>query len=234
MKVLKDRIINLDNRDYHMHSSNFSDGIPTINEIVQFAWQIWMTEIAITDHSQIAIDMFREKHNISAGATAYFSIRNRRNVYNDVNVIFWVEWDLLNKNWDVCFDIQWIEPEFIILSAHSDIYKSSPETITEATIKAIKKYHKKIKFIWHPCNNFDFWEYYDIEKLVEVANKYNIPLEFNAKNFVKWKTNLLKLDYLLKNTNQIYINSDAHTLYDFKIVRKKAIEFLYEKWYLDK
>jgi len=41
-----------------------------------------------------------------------------------------------------------------------------------------------------------------------------------------------KLDYLLKNTNQIYINSDAHSLYEFKTVRKKAIEFLYENNYL--
>ena len=38
MKELKERIINLDNRDYHMHTSSFSDGIPTINELVQFAW----------------------------------------------------------------------------------------------------------------------------------------------------------------------------------------------------
>ena len=61
---------------------------------------------------------------------------------------------------------------------------------------------------------------------------YDVPLEFNAKNFAWWKTNLEKLDYLLKNANKIYINSDAHTLYELKTVRQKAIEFLYEKKYL--
>ena len=213
MLALKKRIVNLDNKDYHIHTSSFSDGIATINEVVQFAGTIWLEEIAITDHSQAAIDSFRKEDNIMSGGTAYWSIWSRKNVYNDVKVIFGVEGDLLNGNWDVCFNIQGTEPEFIILSAHSDIYKSSPETITDATTKAIKKYHKKIKFIWHPCNNADFGNYYDIEKLVKVANEYNIPLEFNAKNFSRWKTNLEKLDYLLKNTDLIYINSDAHTLY---------------------
>ncbi len=232
MKELKERIINLDNRDYHMHTSSFSDGIPTINELVQFAWTIWLKEIAITDHSQAAIDMFRTKYSISAGTTAFYTLNRWKNVFNDVNVVFWVEWDLLNENGDVCFDIQGIKPDFIILSAHKDVYKSSPETVTDATIKAIEKYHKDIKLIWHPCSYSDFWEYYDIEKLVEVANKYDIALEFNAKNFAWWKTNLEKLDYLLKNANKIYINSDAHTLYELKTVRQKAIDFLYEKKYL--
>ena len=139
MKPLKDRIVNLDNRDYHMHTSSFSDWIPTINELVQFAWQIWMKEIAITDHSQVTIDMFRRHNNISAWSTARFSLRNWKNVYNNVNVIFWVEWDLLNEDWDVCFDIQWREWDFIILSAHSSIYNSDPKTVTKWTINAIKK-----------------------------------------------------------------------------------------------
>ncbi len=231
MKLLKDRIINLDNRDYHMHTSTFSDGIPTINELVQFAWTIWLKEIAITDHSQVTIDFFRNELNTLIWTTAYSPLKRWKNVFNDVNVILWVEWDLLNKNGDICFDIQWIEPEFIILSAHTGIYISKPETVTEGTINAIKKYHKKIKFIWHPCAYTDFW-YYDIEKLVKVANEYNIPLEFNAKNFVRWKTNLEKLDYLLKNTDKIYLNSDAHTLYELKTVREKAIIFLKENNYL--
>ena len=57
-------------------------------------------------------------------------------------------------------------------------------------------------------------------------------MEFNAKNFVKWKTNLKKLDYLLKNANKIYINSDAHNLYELKTVRQKAIQFLKDNQYL--
>ena len=232
MKPLKERIINLDNRDYHIHSLNFSDGLHTISELIQFAWTIWLAEIAITDHSQAVINMFREKNNMFVWSGAYHSTKTFQNIYNNVNVIFWVEWDLLNEDWEVCFDIQWYKPDFIILSAHKLVYRSDPKTITQATIKAIKKYHNNIDFIAHPCNNKDFWEYYNMKELVEIANEYNIPLEFNAKNFVKWKTNLKKLDYLLKNANRIYINSDAHNLYEFKIARQEAIKFLKDNNYL--
>ena len=72
----------------------------------------------------------------------------------------------------------------------------------------------------------------DIKKLVEVANNYDIWLEFDATNFVRNKTDLEKLDYLLQNANKIYINSDAHNLYELKNSRKKAIEFLKENKFL--
>ena len=229
---LKERIINLDNRDYHMHTSSFSDGIPTVNELVKFAWEIWLKEIAITDHSQAAINVFRNNYNIYSSSTARYSLKRWWNVYNDVNVIFWVEWDLLNDSWDVCFDIQWHEADFTILSAHKDVFKWDPNNITNATIKAIENNYKRIKFIWHPCNNADFWRYYNIKELVSVANEYSIPLEFNAKNLYRGKTNLEKLDYLLKNTDKIYLNSDAHTLLELRDVRKFAISWLEENWYI--
>lgn len=232
MKPLKERIVNLDNRDYHMHTSNFSDWIPTINELVQFAGTMWMKEIAITDHSQVAIDLFKKKYNVNSWSTCFYSLARWWNVFNDVSVIFWVEWDLLNEKWDVCFNIQWSEPEFIILSVHKDIYNSPSETIMNSFEKAIESNYKKIKFIWHPCSTYDWGEHINIEKIVKIANKYNIPLEFNWKNFVNWQTDLEKLDYLLNNANHIYINSDAHTLYEFREARKKAIEYLYEKKYL--
>lgn len=225
------KILNLNNSDYHMHSSTFSDGLSHIDEIVKFAWEIWMEEIAITDHSSACYDYFQNDIWFFPNWARY-AIKRWWNVFNNVNVIFWVEWDLLNQEWDVCTEIQWIEQEFIILSAHDKIYKWDPNKITEATINAIKKNPNKFKFIGHPCNNADFWEYYDIEKLVEVANEYKIPLEFNAKNLYRWKTNLKKLDYLLKNANEVYLNSDAHTLWELKEVRWKAIEFLKENKYI--
>ena len=232
MKPLKERIINLDNRDYHMHTSTFSDGIPTFNEIADFAGKIGLTEIAITDHSQAAVDIQREEDNRIIGTSARYSMKHWKNVYNDVNIIIWVEWDLLNDAWDVCFHIQGKEPDFIILSAHKDVYKSPKNTVTDATVRAIDRYHEKIKFIWHPCNNSDFWKYYDIERLVEVANKYDIGLEMNASKLEAWKTDLDKLDYLLKHTNKIYLNSDAHTLFKLKTSRNFAIEWLKENNYL--
>jgi len=42
--------------DLHMHTITFSDGFNTIDEIVIHAGKVGLKKIAITDHSQFAID----------------------------------------------------------------------------------------------------------------------------------------------------------------------------------
>ena len=93
-------------------------------------------------------------------------------------------------------------------------------------------YGKKIKFIAHPCSKKHFWNDYDIEKLVNVANEYNIPMEFNWKDFYNWNTILERIDYVLKYANEIYVNSDAHNLNDLQIYRKSVIKYLKENKYI--
>jgi histidinol phosphatase-like PHP family hydrolase len=227
---IKDKIINLDWGDYHIHSLNFSDWLNTVDEIVKFAWEIWLKEIAITDHSQIWLDKFKNEWIYPISMRRHIKVY--KNVLNSINVIFWVEADILNEDWDVCFDIQWIESDFNILSLHKSKYNWNFKKVTEAYVNAIRKHHKKINFIWHPCQSWVTSEYLDIEKLVKVCNEYNLPLEFNWKNFCAWKTDLEKLDYLLNNANNIYINSDAHNLYNIKTSKKEAIEYLKEKKYI--
>lgn len=231
---IEHKIINLDNKDYHMHTSSFSDGISTWDELVRYAWEIWLDEIAITDHSQICLEKCRSSFSMYMWSTARWSLNTRKNVFNDVHVIIWVEWDLLDSDGNCCFEIQGKEWEFIVLSAHRDVYSWSRESITDGTIKAIKKFHDKIDCIWHPCNNADFWHYYDIEKLVSVANEYSVPLEMNAKNLMKGKTNIDKLHILLQKADRIYLNSDAHNLYELKESRNFARKFLFDNGYIQK
>ena len=50
------KILNTIHEHYHMHSLNYSDGMNTIDEIVQYAGKIWLKKIAITDHSQAMLD----------------------------------------------------------------------------------------------------------------------------------------------------------------------------------
>lgn len=163
-------------------------------------------------------------------ATIIYSIGRRKNVFNNTNVIFWVEWDLLNSDWDVCFTIQWEEPDFIILSAHPWVFNW--EDATQWYINAIKKHHEKIKFIGHPCWDSEFWVSCDIKKVVEAANECNVPLEINGKNLVAGNTDFKKLDYMLKNADNIYINSDAHTLADMRDARAFTINYLKENKYI--
>jgi histidinol phosphatase-like PHP family hydrolase len=228
---IKHKIINLDNSDYHMHSMSFSDGMNTIDEIVKFAWEIGMTEIAITDHSDDCMKQLIDRFWVSK-TTFRYSIRKWKNIHNNVNIFFWVEADLLNEDWDICDLIQWQESEFINLSAHKDVCGLQIKSIDKAYKNAIERHHKKIKCICHPCSNTNFWNEVDIEALIDLANKYNIPLEINWNYLFNKKTNLEKLHILLQKADKIYINSDAHTLFGLKEYRKNAIKFLEENGYI--
>lgn len=225
------KIINLDWRDYHIHSMSFSDWMNTIDEIVKYAWEIWLTEIAITDHSDTSMEILTRKFQVSKNAFRYM-IKIWKNIHNNVNVIFWVEADILNENWDIDDKVQGYESEFINLSAHIDVYNWDIETINKAYENAIKKHYKKIKCICHPCSIPNFWEVVDIKTLVNLANKYSVALEVNWKYLMNWQTNLDKLHYLIQNTDRIYINSDAHCLYELKESRKFVINFLREHNYI--
>ena len=216
-------IVNPGKEDYHIHSLNFSDGMNTIEEIVKYAGDIGLTKIAITDHCQVHID----KRNF--GMKNYYNMHERwRNVHNNVEVKFGIEADLLNENGDVCFDIQGFTSEIVILSSHpAPIYSGNPCKITEGYINAIERFHDKISFVGHPCAKY-FEDHIDIMELVEICNKYEIPMEFNCANFVNERTNLDNLKAMLETANQIYVNSDAHTLYELKTVRAIGFQHLEE------
>jgi histidinol phosphatase-like PHP family hydrolase len=82
------KFINLDARDRHMHTSDFSDGLQTVEELAQHAGKIGLKEIAITDHSDVCVAMFRKKYKFMSGPSSRWTTRARRNVHNDVEVIW--------------------------------------------------------------------------------------------------------------------------------------------------
>jgi histidinol phosphatase-like PHP family hydrolase len=156
-----------------------------------------------------------------------------KNIHNNVEVKFGIEADLLNESGDVCMDIQGIISETIILSSHPDpIYSGDPNKINLGYFNAIKRYHDKITFIGHPCSKY-FEEYIDILELTKVCNKYKIPMEFNCANFANNRTNLKNLKIMLDNCNQIYVNSDAHTLNEIKELREIGFLFLSKNGYIN-
>jgi histidinol phosphatase-like PHP family hydrolase len=95
------KLLNTIHEDYHIHSLNFSDGMNTIDEIAQYAGKMGMKKIAITDHSQKVLD----RANITL-KNRRPKMSERKNVHNDVEVIFGVEADLLDEEGNCCFDIQ--------------------------------------------------------------------------------------------------------------------------------
>ena len=219
------KVLNTIHEDYHMHSINFSDGMNTIDEIVQYAGKIGMKKIVITDHSQADID--DEKISFKNYRR---NLRRRKNVYNDVEVVFWVEGDLLDDDGNCCFDIQGIEGDFCILSCHRS-YKWDPKNITQAYINAINKYHDKIKCMGHICKG-DTAKYLDVEAVADVLNTYDIPIEINCSYLSLGMTDTEKLDKLLSLIQWwVYVNSDMHTLNDFSL-RQAGFDYLKEKGFM--
>jgi len=149
-----------------------------------------------------------------------------------VQVTFGVEADILDADGNCCFTIQGKDSDFCILSAHKDVYKDDPETVTDATIKAIERYADKIDLIGHPTCNNQFGRYYDLPRLVEVANYWNIPLELNGKSVARGKSDEQQVIYLLEHANKIYFNSDAHNLSDLQEYRKTVVEMLKDWEYI--
>ena len=218
-------IINNQDSDYHIHSV-LSDWCATVEEIVQYAWVLWMKEIAITDHSDHLVKVLEDRYWIRPSGGARYALNSRKNVHNNVSVIFWVEWDVLHENWDVCLTNQQIEWKFTILSVHRNWYLSDPTTATEWLLSAIERYHDKINLIGHPYDTNELWEYIEIEPVVELANKYWIAMEFNYWTFRKNRAIKEKLDYMLKNAKSVYVNSDAHSLSSLQIKRQSCYDYL--------
>ncbi|MBW2991375.1 PHP domain-containing protein [Candidatus Woesearchaeota archaeon] len=218
------KILNTEKEDYHVHSINYSDGLNTIDEMVRFAGEIGMKKIVFTDHSQKG----NEKEGKSL--TCFRSAAQRwKNVHNDIEIVFGVEADLLNEKGDICDDIQGIKGDFIILSYHPEIYQGAKKKLTQAFINAIERHHKIINAIGHL---HAFSEDIDILVVVEHANKYDIPLEFNCRYLnPKWG-DVKRAKLMLSKAKSIYVNSDAHTLVELRDGRKKGFDFLRENGYI--
>lgn len=227
MKILNDDV----SGDYHIHSSSISDGMNSIDEIVIQAGKLKYKEIAITDHNQDYLNGYnfhaRTHYNI-------ISSGRWKNIHNAVKIIFGVEADLLNEKGDICDNIQNFSPEFMILSTHKKIYRGKPSKIKEGYFNAIERYGGKIKLLGHLCSK-QFSEYLttkDIIEIVEAAKDAGIPVELNCANLVNGKTCERNLKALLSCCDSLYVNSDAHTLYELVNLRSEGFKYLKMRSYL--
>jgi DNA polymerase (family X) len=221
------KIVNQLGEDYHMHTVTYSDGMNTVDEIVKYAGVLGLAKIAITDHSQVAID----RANLHQETWRSLILNRWQNVHNDVEVIFGVEGDLLNENGDICDHIQGIQSDFLILSAHKEVYQDNPATITDAYLKAIEKHGDKIKFLGHPYM-VPFGESIDMKRIVQAANERDIGLEVNGAYIANQKICEKALHTMLENAQKVYVNSDAHTLHEMKTLRQVGFDFLRQHEYI--
>ena len=220
------KLMNSPAEDYHMHSFTYSDGLHTIDEIVQMAPKFWLKKIIITDHSQATLDV-----QGLALKCWRSTLKHWKNYYNDLEVAFGVEGDLLDEEGSCCFEIHHQASDFCILSAHHSVFQGELQNITQAYSRAIEKYHDQIDLIGHPFLT-KTCEFLEVEEFVACLNRYNIPLEIDTAYLRNNKTDLQKLRAALELLETgVYVNSDMHTFADWES-RKLWFDLLEERGFL--
>jgi len=231
MKLVNDP----EKEDYHMHSSDFSDGKSTIAELVQRAGEDGMKKIVITDHSKAVLDAYRRNWGwiIKPKDRAESRKAWQRTHSNGVEVVLGLEADLLNEEGDIC-DYNW-DPknheDWLILSAHGVAYLRDPRKVTQGYINAIKRNEGRIKIIGHPYCSRDFATNTNMRELAKAANDYGVLGEMNGKCFAKTGEliDFMQLDLMLESFDQVVVNSDAHNIKELTEAKRKPFLYLKEQ-----
>jgi len=193
--------------DLHLHSK-CSDGVGSIEEIIEAARSRGYEYIAITDHSQsLAIagglkeERLREQHDyivkLNKGLEGFRVLRG-------------IEVDILADGRLDYRDEILADMDIVIASVHSG-FRQSREEMTARIVSAIQNPH--VDILAHPTGRLlgrrDAYQV-DLEKIFEAAAKYETVLEINASpdrlDLNAENARKASKDYDLK----IAINTDAH------------------------
>jgi histidinol phosphatase-like PHP family hydrolase len=211
--------------DLHTHTFTFSDGMNSVDEMVVAAGLAGLKRMALTDHS-----LAHQRHYGLQIKTLGANRWRWRNIHNDVKVLWGVEADIISEDGEVCFESPYLGDEVVILSLHEAVYSGSNGTdlreVTKAYVMALEKYHERITSLGHICAKGTS-EYLDVPRVLEVARNYGIYPELNCANLVFGKTDLKKLDILLRESPKIHLNSDAHNVGEMQgTLRRAGFEYL--------
>lgn len=198
--------------DLHVHS-NWSDGVLTLEEIVEHGKKMGYSYIAVCDHSQAAkyahglspdrlAEQIKEIDRINAGLKGFRLLKGTEvDILADGSIDF--PESLLKKL------------DLVVASIHSGFKKN----VTERIISALK--HPLVKVIGHPTGRLisgrEGYEV-DIDQVIAAAAQYGKFLELNAYY------DRLDLDeYNLKKAKEkgilIAIGTDTHYAHGFAMMR---------------
>ena len=197
--------------DLHLHS-RFSDGVHSIEELVQTARQRGYQYIAITDHSQslrVAHGMSPETLQQQLG-----EIEHLQDKYSDIKILKGIEVDI-NSDGSLDYPDQILEQLDLVIAAIHTGFGQGKAEITERMIKAMENPY--VKIIAHPQGRIlkkRAAYQIDRERLMEKARETNTCLEINSSAY------RLDLDDLTVRMAKGYgvklaINTDSHHRNEF-------------------
>jgi DNA polymerase (family X) len=205
--------------DLHMHTVA-SDGVNTIEEMVQGCRDRGYQFMAICDHSksQIQANGLDEKR-MAAHAAA---IRKAGKKFGDILVLAGVEVDIF-KDGSLDFEADVLaELDFVTASPHSALKMGGAEA-TERLIRAIE--NPRVNCIGHPTgrliNSRPGMEI-DIDKLARAAAANGVALEINA-NYLRLDLRDVHVRSAIEAGAKVLINTDAHATGELDMMRYGVI-----------
>jgi len=198
--------------DLHVHS-NWSDGVMTLEDLVEHGKKLGYSYIAVCDHSQAA----KYAHGLSPDRLAeqIREIEKINKKLTDFRLIKGTEVDILADGSIDFPDSLLTKLDLVVASIHSGFKKN----VTERIIAAIK--HPLVDIIGHPTGRLiSGREGYDvdIDKVIEAAAEYGKILELNAY-YDRLDLDEYNLKKAIEKGVLIAIGTDTHYAHGFAMMR---------------
>lgn len=212
---------------FHVHT-NYSDGVNTLNEMVNGARELGYKYIGITDHSKSAryANGLKEEDILKQ----FDEIDRLNEKYTDIKILKGIESDIL-KDGSLDYEEDLLKQfDFVIASVHSN-FKMSKEEMTERIIKAVK--NKYTTILGHLTGRLllsrDGYDL-DIYKVIDACAEYDKIIEINSNPHrldIDWRY----IKYAKEKGVKLAICPDAHRVeglldvkYGVGIARKGWLE----------
>jgi len=193
--------------DLHIHSIHSGHAYGTIYDIINEAKRKKMKIIAITDHGP----------KIANGTQMNHFTTGHRKPETSFTLLWGVEANPYKINGEIDIIPKYQNRlDIILIGLHTlpCIKEFSKEKNTKMMINAIHK--NRIHILSHP--NLDYWNKFDVEKVMLEAIKCNILLEINLSYLGGNKTNLESFKRIVDITRdrgrKLIVNSDAHFIHE--------------------
>jgi DNA polymerase (family 10) len=194
--------------DLHIHT-NWSDGINSIEQMVQRARAKGYQYIAITDHSRslkiaggLSLERLQEQHE---------QIRKMNGEYSDFHIFTGIEVDILPRG-GLDYPDEILEKIDVVVASVHSAFKQDRETMTTRILSAVE--NKNVDIIGHLTGRLLLQrEGYglDLERVLDAAAGYGTILEINASPD-RLDLNDLNVRKAKEKGIKIAINTDAHDL----------------------
>ncbi len=194
--------------DLHLHTS-WSDGVNSLEQVIEYARKKGYRYIAVTDHSPslkiaggLSLEQLKEQRK---------AIEKMNEKYGDIRILTGLEVDILPRGGLDCPEEILEQLDVVIASVHTK-FQQDRRTMTERILSAVKNKH--VDIIGHLTGRLiGQREPYavDVEKVLAAARDYGKFMEINAspdRLDLNEEHARLARDYGLK----MVINTDAHDL----------------------